>query len=64
MNSVCSRGLKSAHPPQELRYMGARIASRIILTVQVVSWAAFMIGIGLIVSLIAASIYGSLSVTN
>jgi hypothetical protein len=44
--------------------MGARIAGRIILTVQVVSWAAFMIGIGLIVSVIAASIYGSLSVTN
>jgi hypothetical protein len=44
--------------------MGAAIINRIFLTIQVISWAAFMIGIGLVVSVIGASIYSSLSLTN
>jgi len=44
--------------------MGAGIVNRIVLTIQVICWAAFMIGVGLIASVIAASIYNSLSVIN
>ena len=44
--------------------MGSRIANRIVLAFQVISWTAFMIGIGLIVSVIAASIYSSLFVID
>ncbi|MGB0011986.1 MAG: hypothetical protein WBQ03_10295 [Candidatus Sulfotelmatobacter sp.] len=44
--------------------MGTRIANRIFLTFQVISWTAFIIGIGLIASVIGASIYSSLRITN
>ena len=39
------------------RFMGTRIANRIFFTFRVISWAAFIIGIGLIASVIVAHIY-------
>jgi hypothetical protein len=41
--------------------MGTRIASRAIVTIQVISLVAIIIVMGMIVSLIGASIYGSLA---
>jgi hypothetical protein len=44
--------------------MGTNIANRIVLTMQVIGWTAFVIGIGLIASVISTGIYRSLSVTH
>jgi hypothetical protein len=44
--------------------MGARIINRIIMTIQVISWAAITVVMGLLATIIAASIYGSLRLPN
>jgi hypothetical protein len=44
--------------------MGARIARRLIIAIRVISWAAIMIVMGLIASVIVASIYQLFYVTN
>lgn len=44
--------------------MGTGIASRIMIAMRVVGWAAIMIVMGLIASTIAASIYGLLVSQN
>jgi hypothetical protein len=41
--------------------MGARIANRAIVTIQVISWVATVIVLEMILSLLGASIYGSLA---
>jgi hypothetical protein len=41
--------------------MGTRIANRTIVTIQVISWVATIIVMGMILSLLGASIYASLA---
>jgi hypothetical protein len=48
-------------PDEEMQLMDTRIASRAIATIQVISLVAIIIVMGMIVSLIGASIYGSLA---
>jgi hypothetical protein len=48
-------------PDEEMQLMDTRIASRAIATIQVISLMAIIIVMGMIVSLIGASIYGSLA---
>jgi hypothetical protein len=46
---------------EEIQLMDTRIGSRAIATIQVISWMAIIIVMGMIVSLIGASIYGLLA---
>jgi hypothetical protein len=46
---------------EEMQLMNTRFASRAIATIQVISWVAIIIVMGMIVSLVGASIYGSLA---
>jgi hypothetical protein len=46
---------------EEMQLMDTRIASRAIATMQVISLVAIIIVMGMIVSLIGASIYGALA---
>jgi hypothetical protein len=48
-------------PDEEMQLMDTRIASRAIATIQVISLMAIIIVMGMIVSLIGASIYGLLA---
>jgi hypothetical protein len=48
----------------ETQRMDTRIADRAIITVEAISWVAIIIVMGLILSIIGASIYGSLSATH
>jgi hypothetical protein len=50
--------------PRGSELMGARIINRIIMTIQVISWAAITVVMGLLATIIAASIYGSLRLPN
>ncbi len=49
---------------QEMQHMDIRIASRAISTSEVISWAAITIAMGLILTVIGASIYGSLGIAH
>jgi hypothetical protein len=54
------RGQKNARPRgREATFMATRIADRAIITIQVISRAAIIIAIGMISTVIAASIYES-----
>jgi len=43
--------------------MGARIANRAIVAIQVIRWMAIIVVMGMILTIIAASIYRSLGTT-
>ena len=44
--------------------MDTKIANRAIITIQVISWMAIITVLGMILTIIAASIYGSLGATH
>jgi len=44
--------------------MDTRIADRAIVTIEVMSWVAIIVVMGLILTVIAASIYGSLGIAH
>ena len=47
-----------------MQHMDIRIAGRAISTIEVISWAAITIAMGLILTVIGASIYGSLGIAH
>jgi hypothetical protein len=59
------RGLKNAicHQ-QEFQRMNRRIADRVVVTIQVISQAAVVIVVGMILMTIGASIYGMFGATR
>jgi hypothetical protein len=44
--------------------MGTGIANRAIITIQVISWAAIIIVLGMILTIIGVGIYGSLGIAH
>ena len=59
------RGLKNAlYHQQEFQRMNRRIADRVVVTIQVISQAAVVIVVGMILMTIGASIYGMFGATR
>jgi len=58
---ISPHGLKSAFPcGQEMAFMGARIANRAVVTIEVIGQVAIIVVMGMILVAIGASIYGML----
>jgi hypothetical protein len=56
--------LKMLSPWTGADFMGAKIANRAIVAVQIIRWMAIIIVMGMILTIVAASIYGSLGTTH
>jgi hypothetical protein len=62
--SISPHGLKNASAWRGDDLMDTRIANRAIITIQVISWMAIITVLAMILTIIAASIYGSLGATH
>jgi hypothetical protein len=60
----CPYGLKSASPWIGRQHMDTRVAGSAISKIEVISWTAITIVMGLILTVIGASIYGSLGIAQ
>lgn len=61
---VCGRGIKNALLWSKMQRMTTRQTRTAIVTIEVITWVAIIPAMGLILTVIASSIYGSLGMAH